>query len=322
MTLPPAAFELLANATTVGDAATTTTTTATLLILQFIRLLDILGARECSLRMVGFYTFAFLGMIRMIFGKTHNVDWWAALHHFVTGVGSAMAVYLDVFASEAVTGIPEPLRSCQCEGPLTSLHRILPAITMGYAVLDLIDGMKLGMDFALHGVMTFLVMTFFCETQLPQIVVPFLLMEISSVFLSFCKADFWSTTMSMVVQMVFALTFFLFRMVIAPYIWFHLMVTMYQNMRQDLYQTCFHSYVFPLSLGMGVLFHCLNAFWFYKIVAKIRRKILGIDGKRGSRKRTGSRKKGNNPNKEADKENVSQKANTRRRMRPERKKAK
>jgi hypothetical protein len=269
--------------------------------------------------MVGIYTFAFLGIVRMIFGKKYNVDWWAALHHFVTGVGSAMAVYLDVFSSEALTDTPEPLRSCLCEGPLTSLHRILPAITMGYAVLDLIDGMKLGMDFALHGVMTFVVMLFFCETELPQIVVPFLLMEISSVFLSFCKADFWSGTMSIVVQMMFAVTFFIFRMVVTPIIWFHLVLTMYQNTGQEIYQSCFSPYVFPVSLGMGVLFHCLNAFWFYKIVAKIRRKILGIDGKRGSKKRT-HKKKGNVRTKEEDKENVSRRANTRRK-RQESKKA-
>jgi hypothetical protein len=54
-------------------------------------------------------------------------------------------VFLD--SSEALTGTAEPLRSILCHGPLTSLHRIVPAITMGYGVFDIIEGLSHGLDF-------------------------------------------------------------------------------------------------------------------------------------------------------------------------------
>lgn len=53
---------------------------------------------------------------------------------------------------------PEPQGSLQeCFGPLTSLHRIIPAITQGYAVCDIINGFHLlskglGPEFLAHGV--------------------------------------------------------------------------------------------------------------------------------------------------------------------------
>jgi hypothetical protein len=51
----------------------------------------------------------------------------------------------------------EPFASLQkCLGPLTSLHRIIPAITQGYAVCDIVNGIHLlskglGPEFLAHG---------------------------------------------------------------------------------------------------------------------------------------------------------------------------
>jgi len=52
----------------------------------------------------------------------------------------------------------EPTGSLQeCAGPLTSLHRIIPAITQGYALCDIMQGFHLlstglGPEFIAHGV--------------------------------------------------------------------------------------------------------------------------------------------------------------------------
>ena len=72
----------------------------------------------------------------------------------------------------------EPLRSVTCQGPLTSLHRIIPMITMGYSVLDLLDGVSLGVDFLAHGAATLTIMGFFIYKDIPHVIVPMLLMEV------------------------------------------------------------------------------------------------------------------------------------------------
>ena len=240
-------------------------------ILRVVAALDNLGAREWDLRMVGVYTCAFLGMVRMTLGKKNNVAWYALIHNIVTGVGAVMAVYLDFFASETLTGTAEPLRSCLCGGPLTSVHRIVPAITMGYGILDFLEGLNWGVDYAAHGVVTFFIMTFFVESGLPQVVVPYLLMEVSSIFLSFMRADFLTESMSVIVQMIFAVNFFFFRIIVSPFMWYRLVNMMNEHKDEELYQSCFNPYVLPASFFVGLFFHFLNAYWFYKIVRKVRR---------------------------------------------------
>ena len=116
-------------------------------LLQWIDELDRYGARTWNFAHVVVLTALILGAIRVGIKKQWNVDWYSVLHAAVTGYGSAVCVYLSVFAAEQLTGSKEPLRSIQCQGPLTSLHRLLPAITAGYGLFDIIEGLHLGMDF-------------------------------------------------------------------------------------------------------------------------------------------------------------------------------
>mmetsp|Transcript_7851 Transcript_7851/g.14950 ORF Transcript_7851/g.14950 Transcript_7851/m.14950 type:complete len:312 (+) Transcript_7851:236-1171(+) len=280
---------------------------ASKVILQFVDILDTLGAREWNLRAVGFVTFLFLAAVRQTLGKRQNVEWYALMHNFVAGAGSVVACYLDFYAAEALTGTAEPLRSCAyCGGPLTSLHRILPAITLGYGVLDLFEGLHIGPDFAAHGVATFSIMLFFVESDQPQIVVPFLIMEVSSVVLNLVRAEFLSDTGMMVVQMLFALFFFIFRILISPFIWFRIVEAMYTHSGTDLYKSCINPYVFPTSIMVGLFFHMLNTYWFYKIVRKIRRKLSGKEKVRSNNELN---EKEMPSELEEDKENMGAKAN-------------
>jgi hypothetical protein len=246
-------------------------------ILMGTTFLDNCGAQSWNLRLVGITTTFTLWMIRVIFQKKRGVDWYALLHALISSLGSILCVYLDLFAAETLTGTPEPLRSCQCAPPLTSLHRILPAITMGYSLFDLLDGLTIGIDFALHGLATLLIMAFFCEHDVPHIITPMLLMEASTPFLAIVKADFFSETASLLNQMGFALTFFSCRIVIVPYMWLILMWTMMEQKSSPRYQECFPSYLFPVSFIFGMFFNVLNLYWFIKIVKKARRKLLGIE---------------------------------------------
>jgi hypothetical protein len=246
-------------------------------ILDFSATLEGLGAWNWDLRAVALGTLLVLVFIRNTFHKKRGIDWYAFAHAIVSAIGALACVYLDFHAIQ-LTGTPEPLRSCQCAGPLTVLHRILPAVTAGYSILDLYDGYYISTDFMLHGLMTLAIVGFFCSQQAPHFIQPFLLMEVSTPMLTIVRADFLSPMAAGVIQASFALTFFAFRILLVPYLWFQLMVIMYQESDKPTYQACMSPLMFPVSVIVGFFFHTLNAYWFIKIIKKARRKLLGIEG--------------------------------------------
>lgn len=243
-------------------------------LLEAISILDDYGARTVSPRLVGFVTFLALGAIKLIAGKKYGVDWYSLIHSLVSGPLALVCVYLDEFAVLTITGSS----SFTCGPPLTSLHRILPAITMGYSVFDITDSLSMGPAFLAHGVATFSVMVFFAEIDAPHLVVGMLIMEVSTIFLNFVKAEFLSDLGSLMNQLAFAVTFFLFRVVLSPYLWQKEVIAMYNGLHSDSdFPNCFHAAVFPLTVVLGVFFHTLNLYWFYKIVRKARRKLSGTE---------------------------------------------
>jgi hypothetical protein len=244
-------------------------------ILSFCVVLDDAGAWTWNLRLVGVITVILLGGIRIAFGHKRGVDWIALVHAFVVSVGSLACVYLDFYASVTLTGTSEPFRSLQCHGPLTSLHRILPAMTMGYAVFDIMDGFRISTDFLLHGIATISVTWYFCEIGIPQIITVMLLMEVSTVFLNLVRADFISVTMMIFNQAAFVLCFFMFRVVLCPYIWFLQVYGMWTLSSTEEYKSCLPHTLLGFTLIYGMFFNVLNAYWFIKIVKKMLRKIRG-----------------------------------------------
>ena len=47
----------------------------------------------------------FLGM-RYQIGHKYDVDWDAFVHAIISGIGSAICIYLNIYAAIAMTGIP------------------------------------------------------------------------------------------------------------------------------------------------------------------------------------------------------------------------
>jgi hypothetical protein len=229
-------------------------------ILSFISILDRYGAQEWNSDIVALLSFLFLLGVRISFGSKKGVDWYALIHALVSGYGAVMCVWLDFFASKKLTGVAEPLRSLQCEEPLTSLHRLLPALTLGYSVMDLSDGLALSKDFLLHGLATMLISTFFHIAGKPQILTGYLIMEVSTFHLNLTRAEFLSTPAQLVNQLCFALTFFAVRIVLVPYNIFVLNSTLYKMSSTRLYQECFPWYFFPAIFVFCVTFCCLNAY--------------------------------------------------------------
>lgn len=245
-------------------------------MLSWIAVLDSYGAAAWNLRVVAVVAFVVLLGIRRALGKKRGVEWYALVHAIISSSGAVICTYLDIFASERVTGTPEPLRACiECAGPLTSLHRLMPAITLGYSAFDFIDGVTISFDFALHGLATFFVMLYFIEAGAPQFVTPYLLMEVSTLNLTVVKADFFSDFVAAANQACFVLSFFAFRIVLTPYMWFQLMVALYEHASSETFRNCYPHGLGVVSCALGMVFHVLNSYWFYKILRKAKRKLAG-----------------------------------------------
>lgn len=248
-------------------------------ILSFVAILDSWGAATWNLRWVAASSLACFLLIRATLRKRCGVDWYAFTHAIVSAYGAIMCTYVDLFASEPITGIAEPLRACvACAGPLTSLHRILPAITLGYSAFDFLDGLSISVDFALHGLATCFVMMYFVEAGAPQFVTPYLLMEVSTLNLTIVRADFFSDAVSAINQACFALSFFLFRIVLTPFMWLKLMLALYEYAPSEDFRNCYPRGLAVVSFLLGAVFHVLNCFWMFKIIRKAVRKLTGREG--------------------------------------------
>lgn len=81
----------------------------------------------------------------------------------------------------------EPLAMVMCGGALTSFHRVLPTATLGYAVIDLLDGMKLGLDFLSHGLVLLGFALYMCENEKNEILSTMLALEVRIYELNKCK---------------------------------------------------------------------------------------------------------------------------------------
>jgi hypothetical protein len=138
------------------------------------------------------------------------------------------------------------------------LHRIIPAITQGYAICDIINGFRLGPEFLAHGIATFSVAAIFNENNASHILTPMLIMEISTVVLAILRANFFTPTMQLITQASFALSFFVCRILISPVVYYNICLHMFTKSKEM--GECFHDIIFYSTIIFGLFFQCLNLF--------------------------------------------------------------
>lgn len=246
-------------------------------LLALLSYLDSCGAKKWSMRIVGATSAVIFLSIRMTFQKKLNVDWDAWIHAVITAIGSVICCYFNSnpqYISPS-SSIEEPLNSItNCSGPLTSMHRILPSITLGYAICDIINGISMSNKAGiLHGVATLAVMALFVEfLDASEIVAPMLVMEISTVVLAAIKASFFTPSIIIVSQALFVITFFISRVVWTPYLMFNILRVMTVHGIGDCFKK---NELFYVTLAFSVFFTGLNYYWFYLMVLKVRRKLTG-----------------------------------------------
>jgi TLC domain len=74
---------------------------------------------------------------------------------------------------------------------------------------------------------------------------------------------------------IFVLTFFAFRIVLCPYLWWGIFTTCWDNRANPISQACLPWHFKYVTFVFGMFFNCLNAFWSYKILRKLLRKLSG-----------------------------------------------
>eukprot|EP00536_Pseudo-nitzschia_multiseries_P009111 jgi/Psemu1/288237/fgenesh1_pg.247_\ len=234
-----------------------------------------------SSRLIGIATVVFLFGISKIVGKAYGVNWFSFCHACVVSVMAFVATWLNVYAAESLTGgMTEPLGAILCRGPLTTFHSIAPAITMGFGFFDIAEGLHMAKpDFIMHGVATLSIMAYFCECGVPEIIVPMLLMEISTVNLVFLGAtDYMSKFATIANITIFTIHFVIYRMFVCPYLWWGIFRATWEHRNNPVSQACLPWHFKYVVFVFGMFFNGLNTFWFIKIIKKMIRKFTGTEG--------------------------------------------
>jgi hypothetical protein len=244
-------------------------------MLESLQALDqTLGLSTWTSRQVAIITAVTLALLYK--HEKYGIRWYSLLHAVLSGYLSLICVWTSYHHTPPLSA------SNICDGPLTSLHRITPAITLGYGLFDILEATikSLPKDFLLHGVATFGVTAYFCEYNIPEIVLPFLLMEISTVHLVFMKATNFSEKMIGINMGMFVLTFFVFRLMVCPYLWWGIVkITLFTTTDEDnAMMTCLPWHFKYCWLLFGLIFNGLNMYWGVKIILKVLRKVKGQEG--------------------------------------------
>ena len=74
---------------------------------------------------------------------------------------------------------------------------------------------------------------------------------------------------------LFALSFFVFRWLLCPYLWWGILTTSFARRHDPSSRSCLPWHFSYVVFAFGMLFNFLNLFWGYKLIKKIRRKLSG-----------------------------------------------
>ena len=135
---------------------------------------------------------------------------------------------------------------------------------------DIINGFRLGPAYLAHGIGVFAVTGISNELGAGHILTSMLVMELSTIFLTILRADFFTPTMQLLTQASFALLFFLSRIILGSYVSYGIIYETNKNLGD-----CFPPYMFHIALFFGALFNGLNYFWFVKLLKKMKARLSG-----------------------------------------------
>lgn len=196
-----------------------------------------------------------------------------------------------------------------CGGALTSFHRVLPTVTLGYAINEFLDGLQLSFDFLTHASVLLTFALYMCENEKNEILSTMLALEVSypfkavdicgssltsffwilrhnkfsSIFYNLARATFLTPTLSLINTAAFVITFFLARILFGPWSWWQIVKLLYTEGMSEKALACAprgHRHFVSIS---GIFFHVLNGYWFIKILQKVQRMMKGKDNRKAKK---------------------------------------
>lgn len=136
------------------------------------------------------------------------------------------------------------------DSPHLWMYKYIPVFAIGYGFYDLFDAiMKRSIEFYIHGIVIVSTGLIAFTYNKPNLLIPLYLTETSTIFLNLRKKH-------PVFAGLFALTFFIYRIVLSPYNLYRMLVTIKQ-ISQPVWYVC-------IVLSMTLM--SLNIFWFIKIL--------------------------------------------------------
>ena len=196
------------------------------------------------------------------------------LHSAAMGLAAAASFTLDMLTAD----IAEPERSFRCLPPPSTLAWALPAAEMGYAMHDLRDALRIGhFSFIAHGAFVggFLLLLFFLGVAHHVTVV--IALHISSIFLNLRRVDF-GARVNTAIDVAFVVSFLLLRVLLLPVLWLVFLARGYAEPPAALGACMLGAKVLHLALVGGLVLHCLNGYWGWQIVRKLRSRWREADG--------------------------------------------
>mmetsp|Transcript_41381 Transcript_41381/g.81312 ORF Transcript_41381/g.81312 Transcript_41381/m.81312 type:complete len:222 (+) Transcript_41381:86-751(+) len=184
------------------------------------------------------------------------------IHSIIAGAFTVLILIDDISNNR---GYPQ---FCTEINPPCLLAEVLPMITVGYAVFDVIVGLRSNrVDYFLHGVILFGFMGVSCMYGMSHHLSYGLSMEWSTIFLNLrALKKNW-------IDIVFVVTFVATRIFLVPYLWW-IWVKGYER-ADDATKAClagseilYHSVIFA-----GMFFNLLNLYWGQIIVRRLYAKI-------------------------------------------------
>jgi len=208
----------------------------------------------------------FFVLVDHVYGTSwHGVEMSGLVHSIICAGFTLWSIGVDYS-----NGVDWP-NQCETSPSLPSL--LLPMVCSGYAVFDIIVGLRSNrIDYFLHGVGLLALMGTVCAYNQSQQIVYGLLMEWSTIFLNLrALKKNW-------IDVVFVVLFVLMRLIVIPVMWHRWNGRYYSTPAAE---RCVSEGLFwVINIGTG-FFTLLNAYWGQIIVRRLAAKLQGGGTLRG-----------------------------------------
>lgn len=176
---------------------------------------------------------------------------------------------------ESQLPMPSVERNFLCLPPAAVLTRQLPAFELGYALHDLVEGVRLRQaSFFLHGCLVVPFVSYLCYIDIAHQLSRLIIVHLSTIFLNLRRADF-GTVGNSAVDVCFFVSFMLLRVVMVPIMLFNFCWYGLVTSDPDRWGSCIDRSGMRAAVVGSVIFVSLNLYWAVLIVQKLLTKFSG-----------------------------------------------